>query len=128
MRKLPVELKSIRGKFRLRRVLRILFFLLLLGFVCLAFLPVNLTRSMPRGVYLRLPAVNLAVGDIVQADNPSPGLMGVTAQNLLKRIAAVTEDGKYYLAGDSELSFDSRYFGFVGKDGIRAKLIPVFVE
>lgn len=128
MRKLPKELKSIQGRFRLRRFVRILCFLLLLSFVCLAFLPVNTTESMPRGIYLRLPAINLAVGDIVQADNPSPGMMGVYEPNLVKRISAITEDGMYYLSGESELSFDSRWFGAVNKDGIRAKLVPFLVE
>lgn len=90
-------------------------------------LPYNQTRSMPIGFYLRVPAWGLEPGDVVQVKNPMvPGYMGVSAyDNLVKRIASISEDGLYELQGNTLTSFDSDYYGLVGRDFIVARLIPV---
>lgn len=90
-------------------------------------LPYNDTESMPLGFYLRLPAWNVEEGDLVQAENPmQPGWLGVmTDDNLLKRVASISPEGLYELQGDHPYSFDSTFFGLVGRERIRAELIPV---
>jgi type IV secretory pathway protease TraF len=96
---------------------------ILLGhFVC-----VNYTASMPYGFYLRLPAWNLEVGDLVEMDNPFYESFGVEAQRgLLKQITRI--DGDFYeVQGEGDLSYDSTYFGLVGKEYIRHRILPLYV-
>ena len=47
-------------------------------------------------------------------------------RGLLKMVESVTEDGLYVVKGDHPYSYDSRYFGAVGRDYIKHKLVPVF--
>lgn len=91
------------------------------------FFPINITPSMPYGIYLRLPSWELETGDYVQIDNPFiPGCFGVkVSSSLVKRIVEITEDQLFVLQGNHELSYDSRYFGAIGKEYIRYKLIPI---
>lgn len=88
--------------------------------------PINDTASMPFGLYLRLPAWNLEVGDLVELDNPFYNSFGVKAQRgLLKRI--VNKEGEMYeVQGENELSYDSTYFGLVGEEYIKHKLIEIW--
>jgi len=92
------------------------------------YFPYNSTPSMPIGIYFRLPPWNLKVGDIVQVDNPEPGYLGINAPSFIKRIASVDEQGCYEVLGDSQRSYDSRYFGNVKRSSIKAILIPVFIN
>lgn len=90
--------------------------------------PLNTTDSMPMGVYLRLPAWNVKEGDIVQAESPMvPGFLNTSSNgNLVKRVASV-KGGLYELQGDTVLSYDSDFYGMVGKENIIARLIPLAV-
>lgn len=91
------------------------------------FLSFNTTASMPYGLYLRLPAWNLKVGDLVEMDNPFYESFGVEAQRgLLKRIEGIEED-MYEVQGEGDLSYDSTYFGLVGKEYIRHRIVPLYV-
>lgn len=91
------------------------------------FLSFNTTASMPYGLYLRLPAWNLKAGDLVEMDNPFYGSFGVEAQRgLLKRIEGIEED-MYEVQGEGDLSYDSTYFGLIGKEYIRHRIIPLYV-
>jgi len=83
---------------------------------------------MATGFYLRLPPWNLKVGDIVQVDNPNPGYLGINDPSFIKRIVSIDENGLYEVRGDSQRSYDSRYFGNVKRSSIKAKLIPVFID
>lgn len=104
-------------------ILGLLVLVLLLGH----FLSFNTTASMPYGLYLRLPAWKLKVGDLVELDNPFCDSFGVNAQGgLLKRIERV-EGTLYEVQGEGELSYDSTYFGLVGKEYIRHRIIPLYV-
>ena len=90
----------------------------------------NQTHSMPYGLYLRLPAIGeLHEGDLVQVESPMRkgyvGSHGTT--NLLKRIEKITDTGLYYVRGESEDSYDSRYFGFIGRDYIKARIVPLII-
>lgn len=92
--------------------------------------PYNYTDSLPVGFYLRLPAWNIAEGDIVQADSPMVrGYLGTHSDgNLAKRVASVSPDGLYELQGDTPLSYDSTFYGLVGPEYIKAELVPVLVK
>lgn len=98
-------------------------------FLLLAFhlFPLNITPSMPYGIYLRLPALRIKVGDYVQIDNPFiTGCFGVKVSgSLVKRVVEITEEQLFVLRGEHELSYDSRYFGAIGKEYIRYKLVPI---
>jgi type IV secretory pathway protease TraF len=105
---------------------------IVLGVFCLVvllghFLCFNCTASMPYGLYLRLPAWNLEEGDLVELDNPFYESFGVEAQRgLLKQITRI--DGDFYeVQGEGDLSYDSTYFGLVGKEYIRHRIIPLYV-
>lgn len=98
------------------------FVVVLAHFVC-----INFTPSMPYGLYLRLPAWNLEVGDLVEMDNPFYESFGVDAQKgLLKQITGIEGD-LYEVQGEGELSYDSTYFGLVGKEYISHRIIPLYV-
>ena len=111
-------------------VRKLLFAVVGMGLVMLMFhfFPINITPSMPYGLYIRLPAWNVKEGDLVELDNPlAPGTFGVyKSGGLLKMVESVTEDGLYVVKGDHPYSYDSRYFGAVGRDYIKHKLVPVF--
>ena len=86
---------------------------------------------MPYGLYLRLPACGaVEKGDLVQLESPmKQGYMGSHAgDNLLKRVEAVTGSGLIYVRGESDDSYDSRYFGLVGPGYIKARLIPLITS
>lgn len=109
---------------------RIIFFIIaVIVFLALVRLfPINTTASMPYGVYMRLPAWNIKEGDLVELDNPiDSSYLGVYDKHgLLKRVDHINEDGTYYVLGEHELSYDSRYFGSVDKSYIKSKLIPIW--
>ena len=89
------------------------------------FVPFNGTPSMPYGWYVRLPAGNIQVGDLVELDNPFRGLYGVEAERgLVKRVSSIEGD-LYEVRGEHPLSYDSRFFGLIGKEYIRHRLIPL---
>lgn len=101
----------------------------LLLLMLLYLIPFNSTASMPYGWYLRLPATNLKVGDLVEIDNPLSGNFGIEAETgLLKKIVGIEGD-LYELRGEDPeeglLSYDSRFFGLVGKEYIRHKVVPL---
>lgn len=107
----------------------IVFLIAVLVFLILVRLfPINTTASMPYGVYMRLPAWNIKVGDLVELDNPmDSSYLGVYDKHgLLKRVDHINEDGTYYVLGEHERSYDSRYFGAVDKSYIKSKLIPIW--
>lgn len=90
----------------------------------------NQTHSMPYGFYLRLPVIGtLHEGDLVQVESPMrKGYMGSHGTaNLLKRIERITDTGLYYVRGESDDSYDSRYFGFIGRDYIKARVVPLII-
>lgn len=97
-------------------------------FILVKLFPINYTASMPFGLYMRLPAWNIEEGDLVELDNPlDASAWGVhTRHGLLKRVDHINEDGTYYVLGEDEYSYDSRWFGAVGKEYIKSKLIPVW--
>lgn len=107
--------------------------LILLGALIIVFtlvrvFPINYTASMPFGLYMRLPAWNIKEGDLVEVDNPlDSSAWGVyNRHGLLKQVDHINEDGTYYVLGENEYSYDSRYFGAVGKEYIKSKLIPLW--
>lgn len=115
----------------MRKVVRKLIFAVAgMVFVMLLFhfFPINVTASMPYGIYMRLPAWWIDEGDYVELDNPlAPGTFGVyTRSGLLKRVESITPDGLYVVKGDHPYSYDSRYFGAVGRDYIKHRVVPVF--
>lgn len=92
--------------------------------------PVNMTASMPFGIYMRLPAWHIKEGDIVELDNPlekeEAEELGVYVRHgLLKKVERIEADGRYYVLGEHPLSFDSRYFGPVEPEYIKCRLKPV---
>ena len=98
-------------------------------FLVFYFVAFNPSASMPYGFYLRSPVVvSLHEGDLVQVTNPRIGYLGVTTRNLLKRITKITDDGKFVVMGESDNSYDSRYFGAVDRDLITAKVYPLAVS
>lgn len=121
----------LKGEGDVKKIVRKLLFAvvgMVLVMLMFHFFPINITPSMPYGVYMRLPAWNIKEGDLVELDNPlAPGTFGVyNSGGLLKMVESVTEDGLYVVKGDHPYSYDSRYFGAVGRDYIKHKLVPVF--
>lgn len=100
---------------------------ILLMLLAFRFFPLNVTPSMPFGVYLRLPAIGIGEGDYVSLDNPlATGAFGVQIRTgILKRVESITDEGLYVVRGEHELSYDSRYYGAIGKEYIRNKLLPL---
>ncbi len=90
--------------------------------------PINYTASMPFGLYMRIPAGNIKEGDLVEVDNPldSSGWGVYNRHGLLKRVDHINPDGTYYVLGEDEYSYDSRYFGAVGREYIKSRLIPLW--
>lgn len=112
-------------------LLPMLIALLIFPFVMLMAFPVNMTDSMPKGIYVRLPAIGrLEPGDLVQVESPmAHGYLGTNENgNLLKRIVSITEDGLYEVQGDTPLSYDSTFFGLIGREYIKARIIPLITE
>lgn len=101
---------------------------LIIVFTLVKVFPINYTASMPFGLYMRLPAWNIKEGDLVEVDNPlDSSKWGVYHRHgLLKRVDHINEDGTYYVLGEDEYSYDSRYFGAVGKEYLKSKLIPLW--
>lgn len=98
-----------------------------------ALVSVNVTPSMPRGIYLRLPVIgDVRVGDIVEFQNPMPdGYLGMDLDGvrLMKHVVAVSEDGARLLVrGDTELSYDSRFFGPLDASLVEARVYPLITE
>ena len=98
-----------------------------------ALVSVNITPSMPRGIYLRLPVTgDIRVGDIVEFQNPMPeGYMGMNLDGvpLLKHVVAVSDDGMQLIVrGESERSYDSRYFGPLDVSLVEARAYPLLTE
>lgn len=87
----------------------------------------NASASMPYGFYLRIPYLGgeLEVDDLVQIRNPSPGLLGVETEHLLKSVASVGRDGSLYVRGRTQDSYDSRYFGWVDRSLVEAVCLPI---
>ena len=86
----------------------------------------NTSPSMPLGWYLRVPAWNIRIGDLVEFDNPfEEGVFGVgISTGIFKRVERI-EDGMYWVRGDDPMSYDSRYFGLLGREYIRNKVVPL---
>jgi type IV secretory pathway protease TraF len=85
----------------------------------------NDSPSMPVGFYIRLPAWSVEVGDLVEVENPmGAGYLGVRALRLLKRVVSI-DDGYYTVRGEDPRSYDSRYFGAVGRSAIKARIFPL---
>jgi type IV secretory pathway protease TraF len=86
---------------------------------------VNITPSVPMGLYVRDFSAPVAVGEIVAVDQPAParrvlGPLGFpTEAALLKRVAAEDQAGAIFLIGDGPNSFDSRAFGAVPTSSVR---------
>ena len=86
---------------------------------------VNVTPSVPTGLYVRDFWTPIAVGEIVAVDQPPLaqrvlGPLGYPAEAaLLKRVAAEEQTGALFLLGDGENSFDSRAFGAVPASSVR---------
>lgn len=104
-------------------------FIAALALICLAvphFVQFNTSPSMPLGWYLRLPAWNIRVGDLIEFDNPlSQGSFGVElTTGIFKRVESI-EDGMYRVVGDDIRSYDSRFYGLLGKEYVRHKLVPL---
>ena len=89
--------------------------------------PLNVTASMPFGVYMRLPAIGIKEGDYVSLDNPlAIGAFGVKVlTGILKRVESITDEGLYVVKGEHEYSYDSRYYGAIGGEYIRNRLLPL---
>lgn len=91
----------------------------------------NMTHSMPYGLYLRLPVWGeIHEGDLVQLESPMRrGYLGSHAgDNLLKRVERVSGSGLIYVRGESDDSYDSRYYGFVAPEYIKARIVPLTVS
>ena len=86
---------------------------------------VNVTPSVPMGLYMRDFFAPVAVGEIVAVDQPQQarrvlGPLGFpTEAALLKRVAAEDHPGAIFLIGDGPNSFDSRAFGTVPTSSVR---------
>lgn len=86
---------------------------------------VNVTPSVPTGLYVRDFWAPIAIGEIVAVDQPTEarrvlGPLGFPAEAaLLKRVAAEDQTGVLFLLGDGENSFDSRAFGAVPASSVR---------
>lgn len=93
------------------------------------FFPLNITPSMPYGLYMRIPARHVKVGDLVEIKNPlDSSVWGVyNTSGLLKEVKEINEEGLFYVLGEHPLSYDSRYFGYIGEEYIEHKVVPIFV-
>lgn len=86
---------------------------------------INVTPSVPTGLYVRDFWAPVAVGEIVAVDQPPLaqrvlGPLGFPAEAaLLKRVAAEEQTGGLFLLGDGANSFDSRAFGAVPASSVR---------
>jgi len=86
---------------------------------------VNVTPSVPTGLYVRDFWAPIAIGEIVAVDQPDAarrvlGPLGFPSEAaLLKRVAAEEQTGALFLLGDGEHSFDSRAFGAVPASSVR---------
>jgi type IV secretory pathway protease TraF len=86
---------------------------------------VNVTPSVPMGLYVRDFSAPVSVGEIVAVDQPAQarrvlGPLGFPADAaLLKRVAADDQAGSISLIGDGANSFDSRTFGAVPTSSVR---------
>ena len=86
---------------------------------------INVTPSMPTGLYVRDFGAPLAPGAIVAVDQPALarrvlGPLGYPSEAaLLKRVAALPEPNAIFLMGDGVNSFDSRAFGAVPASSVR---------
>ena len=86
---------------------------------------VNVTPSVPTGLYVRDFWAPVAVGAIVAVDQPPLaqrvlGPLGYPPEAaLLKRVAAEQQTGALFLLGDGANSFDSRAFGAVPASSVR---------
>lgn len=113
------------GKYAASMIPGLVAFAVIVG-LAVFFIPFNHTESMPYGWYLRLPARNIEVGDLVEMDNPFYRVFGVEAESgLLKRVTGI-EDGLYMVRGEHVLSYDSRLFGLIGEEYISHRLIPLW--
>ena len=57
------------------------------------------------------------------------GYLGSHAgDNLLKRVERVSGTGLIYVRGESDDSYDSRYYGFVAPEYIKARIVPLTVS
>ena len=94
---------------------------------------VNITQSMPRGIYLKLPVTGeIRAGDIVEFQNPMPdGYMGMDLDGvpLMKHVVAVSDDGSQLIVrGETERSYDSRFFGPLDASLVEARVYPILTE
>jgi hypothetical protein len=86
---------------------------------------VNVTPSVPMGLYVRDFSAPVAVGEIVAVDQPAQarrvlGPLGFpTEAALLKRVAGQDPQGAIFLIGDGPNSFDSRAFGAAPTSSVR---------
>lgn len=86
---------------------------------------VNVTPSVPTGLYVRDFWAPVAIGQIVAVDQPPLaqrvlGPLGYPSEAaLLKRVAVEEQTGALFLLGDGENSFDSRAFGAVPASSVR---------
>ena len=97
------------------------------------FISVNVTESMPLGIYVRVPIIgDIREGDIIELRNPMPdGYMGMELGNttLLKHVTAVSEDGsRLIVRGETPRSYDSRFFGPVDRSLAVARAYPLITE
>lgn len=98
--------------------------LYIFGILMLRVFTINTSASMPYGIYMRLPAIGIEKGDLIEFDNPmNQNMWGVNVRHgLLKRVTDINEDGMYYVLGEHPLSYDSRYYGWIGKEYIKHKI------
>jgi type IV secretory pathway protease TraF len=86
---------------------------------------VNITPSVPIGLYIRDFDAPVAIGAIVAVDQPVEArrVLGPldypSEAALLKRVAAMREPASIFLIGDGPSSFDSRAFGAVHLSSVR---------
>jgi len=108
------------------KIILIVMFSVLLVLMLFGF---NSSSSMPIGIYMRLPAWNLKVGQIVAFSNPlADGQFGVNvgSSSIIKRIVRLDGE-KIYVRGEDDAAYDSRYFGYLTSSYIRFRAVPVFV-
>lgn len=100
----------------------------LFGLLMLRIFTLNVSGSMPLGLYMRLPPFEISTGDLVELDNPLlPGLWNVNVRSgLLKRVTDISSDGLYYVRGEDPYSYDSRFYGWVGEEYITHKVLAIW--
>lgn len=103
--------------------------LFIFGVLMLRIFTMNVSASMPPGIYMRLPPVGIEKGDLIEFDNPmNSDMWGVGVRHgLLKRVTDISEDGMYYVLGEHPLSYDSRYYGWIGKEYVKHKIWQIWV-